>query len=350
MKIKSLFILLAGLVILSACDFKSNSYRVEGVIADSTLNGQTIFITGKHAGNIDSTVVTDSKFKFEGTIDTAQVVQLKIGNIPTLFVLEGGKITMDLEKGFATGTPQNDALKAFIEEVSNMQENMKSEMEAAQDDQEKQMELYNDLMKKAQDLQLNLFKSNNNNALGAFVLSMILPNLPIPEADALLAEAGELVKADNDVQEAIAKLDLIRPTSEGQPFSDFTIEYEDGSKASLSDYVGKGKYVLVDFWASWCGPCRAEIPNLKNLYAKYKDKNFEILGVAVWEKDVEDSKKAIKEEGMTWPQILDAQSIPTEIYAIKGIPTIILFGPDGTIISRSLRGEAIGEKLEEVLN
>ena len=113
-------------------------------------------------------------------------------------------------------------------------------------------------------------------------------------------------------------------------------------------YVGKGKYVWVDFWASWCGPCRAEIPNIKELYDKYHSKGLDVLGVAVWDK-VEDTQKAIKELGIVWPQIINAQQIPTELYGIQGIPHIILFAPDGTIVARDLREEAMKEKVAEVM-
>lgn len=142
--------------------------------------------------------------------------------------------------------------------------------------------------------------------------------------------------------------EILKKTAEGAMFTDFTIEQPDGSKVSLSDYVGKGKYVLVDFWASWCGPCRAEIPNIKELYDKYHSKGLDVLGVAVWDK-VEDTQKAIKELGIVWPQIINAQQIPTELYGIQGIPHIILFAPDGTIVARDLREEAMKEKVAEVM-
>ena len=106
--------------------------------------------------------------------------------------------------------------------------------------------------------------------------------------------------------------------------------------------------VLVDFWASWCGPCKAEMPNLKNVYEKYKGDQFELVGVAVWDKR-EDTEKAISELGITWPVIYDAQTLPTDIYGINGIPHIILFGPDGTILARELRGEEIGAEVAKYL-
>ena len=133
-------------------------------------------------------------------------------------------------------------------------------------------------------------------------------------------------------------------------FTDFTIEHgnADGSPASLSDYVGKGKYVLVDFWASWCGPCKEEMPVLKEVYKRFKGDKFEIVGIAVSDKRA-DTEAIVPELGITWPVIYDAQSIPTEIYGINAIPHIILFGPDGRIVARELRGEKIAETLSPLL-
>ena len=166
--------------------------------------------------------------------------------------------------------------------------------------------------------------------------------------DSVLNLAGETLKANPLIKMMIQQQEILKKTAEGAMFTDFTIEQPDGSKVSLSDYVGKGKYVLVDFWASWCGPCRAEIPNIKELYDKYHSKGLDVLGVAVWDK-VEDTQKAIKELGIVWPQIINAQQIPTELYGIQGIPHIILFAPDGTIVARDLREEAMKEKVAEVM-
>lgn len=350
MKFKSLLALLAGLMVLFACDNKpKNAYLIEGTVADSTLNGKTIYVQA-HREQIDSAIITDGKFKFEGVVDTAFVAQIGMGRSQAFFVLEAGNISYDLAEGKAVGTPLNETLNGYLSQIEELQKAYIAGMNEAQEtqDQEKAEAAQNTFFDALDALQKEAFTANTNNGIGAFFLSNMLADASSEDADAYLAQAGDIVKADKDIIKLVSRMENIKATAEGKPFVDFTIENEDGTKASLSDYVGKGKYVLVDFWASWCGPCRGEIPNLKNIYEKYKNKNFEILGVAVWDK-IEDTQKAIEEEGMTWPQIINAQSIPTDLYGISGIPAIMLFGPDGTIISRSLRGEEIGKKLEEVL-
>ena len=123
----------------------------------------------------------------------------------------------------------------------------------------------------------------------------------------------------------------------------------DGAKQKLSDYVGKGKVTVVDFWASWCPPCRAEIPKLQALKAKYGDK-FDVLGVAVWD-NPDDTRKAIEELSIIWPVIIGTHKLtePTDLYGIKGIPHIIIFGPDGIIMSRGLSGDDLAARLAEIV-
>ena len=129
-------------------------------------------------------------------------------------------------------------------------------------------------------------------------------------------------------------------------FKDFAVEYE-GKTSRLSDYVGKGQYVLVDFWASWCGSCRKEIPNLIAAYNKHKGQGLQVLGIAAWDKP-EATLKAIEEEKVPYPQIINSQQIATDLYGITGIPEIILFAPDGKILRRGLRGPIIEKALAEI--
>ncbi len=131
-------------------------------------------------------------------------------------------------------------------------------------------------------------------------------------------------------------------------FKDFAVEY-DSKTTHLSDFVGHGKYVLADFWASWCGPCLREIPNLIAAYNKYKDCGLQVLGIAVWE-EPDESLKVIAEKNIPYPQILGVSEEITNIYGINAVPHIILFAPDGTILARELRGEEIEKRLEGIFH
>lgn len=145
-----------------------------------------------------------------------------------------------------------------------------------------------------------------------------------------------------------SNIEVVQKTAEGKGFIDFSVKQPDGSTRSLSDYAGCGKYCIVDFWASWCGPCRREIPYLQKAWEKYAKKGLEMVSVAVWDKP-EDSVAAAQECGIQWNQILDAGNVPTDLYGVTGIPFIMLIGPDGTILARDLRGDDIAATVGKYL-
>lgn len=193
-----------------------------------------------------------------------------------------------------------------------------------------------------------LFIQHKNDPAGVILLLMMDAHTSNPAT--ILSLIGQLSEEGQKCKDIIAIKEkaerMMNSPKVGDKFTDFAVEYE-GKTTRLSDYVGRSQYVLVDFWASWCGPCRHEIPYLIAAYNKYKDKGLVVLGVAAWDEPA-NTLKAIEEDKIPYPQIINSQKIGTDIYGIDGIPHIILFAPDGTIIARDLRGEYIEKKLQEI--
>ena len=193
-------------------------------------------------------------------------------------------------------------------------------------------------------------KSNPDNGIAILVISDASYYLTPEKKIGLIDLLDESIKEDKKISSIIASANAQKNTAEGMMFTDFTVEHVYGYDRSVdpqplkkevkfSDYVGKGKYVLVDFWSPWCGPCRREMPNIKTVYEQYKDKGLEVLSLAVWERKPQSHTIEVAGElGMDWLHINNCGKIPTDIYGVEGIPHLMLVGPDGTILKRGFHG------------
>ena len=344
--------LAAAAMLLAACTPKAGkTTKVVGQFGEDAPESVQISM----GESLDTTItVENGRFEAEIPTDPTQMVVVDAGLSPVTFVADGSTITVDPAAGTATSSDQKGVQARYAAYNDWMQQFMtdyRAKMAGFGDDEAAAEAYYDEVIGQFNAYQKETVKANPDNILGLMALSQLMEDDP-NEMIALLDGLSEDMKAIPEVAQMRATYDTKAKTAEGTPFVDFTVvqdpENPETSTVKFSDYIGKGKYVLVDFWASWCGPCKAEMPNLINVYNTYHGDQFDMLSVAVWDK-VEDTVAAAPEVGIVWNQIINAQRIPTDLYGIEGIPHIILFGPDGTILKRGIRGEQIGQAVKEAL-
>ena len=338
---------------------KAGNYRIDG-IAPADANGQWVYLYKPSGqGASDSVQIANGRFTLERAVaEDGLIVHLVIPRSYNLsFIPEEGIIKADLAASGATGTPLNDEhtqkskyRKGLIEEARAKLKSIRADKNLDDKAKEEAQEKVSDeLYAKIKPLAEADLKEHPNDAIGLIALQNLLgmEDVNVAKAEALLQQAGDRLRAEESITKMVARLRRVEATQAGAQFVDFE-GVDDANKAvRLSDYVGKGHYVLVDFWASWCGPCRREIAHLKKVRDAYTDKGLVILGTVVWD-EMEDHLKAMKELEITWPQIFN-KTEATELYGIAGIPQIILFDPAGKIVARDLRGEEINKFLDKAL-
>ena len=338
---------------------KAGNYRIDG-IAPADANGQWVYLYKPSGqGASDSVQIANGRFTLERAVaEDGLIVHLVIPRSYNLsFIPEEGIIKADLSASGATGTPLNDEhtqkskyRKGLIEEARAKLKSIRADKNLDDKAKEEAQEKVSDeLYAKIKPLAEADLKEHPNDAIGLIALQNLLgmEDVNVAKAEALLQQAGDRLRAEESITKMVERLRRVEATQAGAQFVDFE-GVDDANKAvRLSDYVGKGHYVLVDFWASWCGPCRREIAHLKKVRDAYTDKGLVILGTVVWD-EMEDHLKAMKELEVTWPQIFN-KTEATELYGIAGIPQIILFDPTGKIVARDLRGEEINKLLDKAL-
>lgn len=314
------------LLMLTASCTKQD-YQINGIF--TTADDTPVYLIDTSAKDtLAVTGVKDGRFSFSGRIKEPRYVYVGNGKQRIHLILEPGTVTADIDERIATGTPMIDTYHDFQKRFYAYSREQRAEKAALAD---------------------SVIMAHPDDLIGALVLD----DLSLVDTSRFMARYAQVSDQVRDfylVQKDYASIQVQNRTAAGQPFTDYTVAggNPDGSDVKLSDYVGRGRFILLDHWASWCGPCKAEMPYIKKTWEAFHGDRFEVVSIAISDKR-EDTEQALSKLDMPWSQILDGQRIPQELYGISTIPHLILFAPDGTILQRGLRGEEIYEAVAKAL-
>ncbi len=365
MKTKHLFTL--GLIgFLASCSYRNCS--IEGVVENAE-EGDTLYIARMVDGNFipsDTVILNGSNFSIKENCDSTIIASYFFYShqsneaYSNIFFMEKGKIRLNIGvEGRVSGTENNDLYQKFTDSVYVIHEQMNQiyerqasstiAEEAQDEDMEKKLVA---LEQQSSQLVYETLKSNIDKPLGYFLLISCYNMLEPETTLELIQKVQSSYKNSNMIRAIEEEVQKSCKTANGQSFIDICIPSIDGGQIKLSDVVRENKLTLVDCWASWCGPCRAEMPNVVSLYDKYHKKGLEIVGISFDEND-KSWREAVKEMKMTWPQASELNSwdnVMTHNYGVNSIPYTILIDSNGTIIGQQLRGNELEEVIKQYLN
>ena len=328
--------------VLCGCAKEGVKYRVRGTVPN--LSGEISLVTDDAV--LDKQTVKDGKVSFSGTLEQPQLAFLQDaeGEYVASMFLENGTVTLsDTEP---VGTPSNDASKRYMTQIGELVNEFY--------DKNTTPERRVMLQEREAFLMDSTIEANKDNIFGAVLLVQAASGggMDAKDAAAVLAGFSERMQSHPYMVELKNHLEKTGPTDVGRKFMDITMNDSEGKAVSLSETVAANRYTLLDFWASWCGPCMGELPNLKAAYEKYSDKGFEIYGVSL-DEDRSGWEAALKNKDMKWINVgsLEGWLTPAvKEYGVQSIPASWLIASDGTIVARNLRGGELEAKLAELFD
>lgn len=360
---KTHILLFAVAMILAAC--KNNSITISGTVERDV---DSLRITAMLNNNYDTLLakipVTEGKYSWQSTVDSICILRVYYGKGDRDFyrvICEPGNITLnipqkDAHEPYPSGTPLNDSITAYHNAVAVFEEKYDTLIGTFWDtpEGEKHDSIRHELdviYRDQAQYQADFLSRHTNDMLGIYLLRDF-QHYWHPE---FIEETTKKMREnfpDNFWAKYIADhVEGQLRCYPGRKYTDLKMATPEGGELSLSDVVPNNRYTFVDFWASWCGPCCAEIPNVKAVWDKYHDKGFQVVGVS-FDADAEAWKTAIAKYDMKWLNMSDLKGWgckAASVYGINGIPRSLLIGQDGIIIDKDFRGDALMKKMDDLM-
>ncbi|MBO4842718.1 MAG: AhpC/TSA family protein [Bacteroidales bacterium] len=359
---RSIWILLAALAVTACASDGTKNYTVSGTFTE---NGSKVYLIDQLTETaIGSAVVSDGKFSFRGTAaqDALLAVQAENKNWMTQFFNDGTPVVINVNDSTLKGSPLNERLARLEVEMDLPQRHLNAMIAGLTDDEiMARADEFIEAVNKRNSEQLafanRVFEEERNSLIPVAFSGYYFLDNGVEAYDELVKEGvvfanhPYLKKTRDDVEALLKPEDSPKTAFVGQPYTDMEMADPDGKMHKISELVGDGKYVLVDFWASWCAPCRAEMPHVLEAYNQFHIKGFEVVGIS-FDENKEAWVKAIDQLEMPWLQISDLKGFncaAASIYQVDAIPDNILIDPQGKIIDRGLRGKALFSRLQELI-